>query len=235
MNTSPLIHVVDRDLPTRDALSTLFGSVQWHARYYEDGADFLQGWERSRPGCILLDLRLPDMSGLELQMLLRRQEYCPPIVFLTAHGDIPSAVLAMRGGALDFFAKPVHGESLLKSVRHAINVDLERRGRALQRATAKARLALLTPRERQVLDCVAAGKPNKETGRELNISHKTVELHRSRVMAKLRAESLVQLIEVRLAAGEWAAEAACRGARPRDDDGTGRVLDAVRDYGEAPP
>ncbi|HET8702040.1 MAG TPA: response regulator [Nitrococcus sp.] len=200
MESKPTVYVVDSDAAVRTALAELFGSVRMPVQCYESAEDFLQAWRPYRSGCILLDLRLPGMSGLELQAMLVRCEYCPPIVFLTGYGDVPAAVRAMRQGAMDFLTKPISGESLLESIRKAMALDCERRREAIRMATIQARLELLTPRERQVLEGVLAGRSNKQIGNGLGISHKTVEQHRSHMMAKLHVGSIVQLVEMQAAA-----------------------------------
>lgn len=194
MTFRPTIHVVDEDSFTRSTLSDLFRSAGMNERYYSSAAEFLRSAERALPGCILLEMQLPDMSGLELQSTLARSGYRPPIIFLTSNAEVPAAVQAMRAGAIDFLAKPVNGERLLEDVRRAVTLDLKRRRKAARRATVRARLELLTRRERQVLDGVVAGRSNKEIGRDLGISYKTVELHRGNMMAKLHADSIAQLV-----------------------------------------
>lgn len=194
MTFKPMIHVVDQDATTRFTLSELFRSADLNHRYHDSAEGFLQSPERTLPGCILLELELADMSGLDLQARIARKGYRPPVIFLAAHGDVPAAVRAMRGGAIDFLVKPIAGDRVLKDVRRAIALDFKRRRKAARRATVRARLELLTRREHQVLDAVVAGSSNKEIGRDLGISHKTVELHRSNMMAKLHADSIAHLV-----------------------------------------
>lgn len=196
----PTVYVVDDDAAIRSALVELCGSVRIPVQCYASAEDFLQEWKSHQPGCILLDLRLPGMSGLELQAMLRRGGYCPPVVFLTGYGDVSAAVRAMRQGAIDFLTKPISGESLLESIRKALALDGERRREAARKATIQARLELLTPRERQVLQGVLAGRSNKQIGNRLGISHKTVEQHRSHMMAKLHVGSIIQLAEMQAVA-----------------------------------
>lgn len=199
MELKPIVHVVDDDSATRDAMTVLLHSVRLQVACYESADDFLGKWEPGLPGCIVLDLRMPGMSGLELQAALDGQGYCPPIIFLTGHGNVAAAVRAMHEGAADFLTKPINDESLLERVHEAIDLDRERRREADRKATIHARLDLLTPREREVMEGVVAGKSNKEIGRELGISHKTVELHRANMMAKVHAGSIAQLVQMRLA------------------------------------
>ncbi len=215
MTFRPTIHVVDDDSTTRSTLSDLFRSAGWNERYYDSAGEFLRSAERALPGCILLELQLPDMTGLELQTTLGRSGYRPPIIFLTSHGDVPAAVQAMRGGAVDFLAKPVTGDGLLEGVRKAVALDLKRRRKAARRATVRARLDLLTRRERQVLDGVVAGRSNKEIGRDLGISYKTVELHRGNMMAKLHAESIAQLVRLAIDGAITSRPAAAGGSQRR--------------------
>ena len=196
MELEPTIRIIDDHDATREALTALFSSVRLRAQCYANAEEFLHRWEPGLPGCIVLDVRLPGMGGLQLQTRLNDTAYCPPIIFLSAYGDIGTAVRAMRKGAMNFLTKPVSGESLLEQVHEAVDLDLKRRRELTRKAAIQARLELLTLRERQVLEGLMDGGSNKQIARDLGISHKTVEQHRSRIMSKLHAQSVVQLAQI---------------------------------------
>ena len=165
-------------------------------RVHASAGDFLLALPEVEAGCIVLDLEMPGPSGLELQQALQRQPLPPPIVFLTGHGDIASSVRAMKSGAVDFLTKPVDSARLLGAIAAAVERDRKAREVRAGAADAEARLALLTPRERAVFEGVVAGLPNKRIARELGITERTVKAHRAQVMAKMRASSLTQLLQV---------------------------------------
>ena len=153
-----------------------------------------------RAGCLLLDVRMPGMSGLELQAHLAREDPGLPVIVITGHGDITMAVKAMKSGAVDFIEKPFHDEDLLTSIRNALDFDEKQRALQSQRAQIAVRLAELTPREHEVMDMVTEGHANKEIASALGVSSKTVEAHRARVMDKMRATSLAELVRMALIA-----------------------------------
>jgi FixJ family two-component response regulator len=198
MEFKPTVNIVDDDPATRDSMKLLLESVALDVVCFDTSEAFLESRYSSRPGCLLLDLRMPGMSGLELQETLRKRDVSTPIIFLTGHGNISSAVRAMQAGAVDFVTKPVNDESLIEKVHAAIATDREQRLKARGESTVQARLDLLTPREREVLEGVVAGKSNKELARELGISHKTVELHRGNMMTKMHAGSVAEVVQMRL-------------------------------------
>lgn len=202
MEFKPVVNIVDDDPGTRDSMKMLLESVAMKVACYDTAEAFLEQWNPNRPGCLLLDLRMPGMSGLELQNALRKRKVDIPIIFITAHGNVSAAVRAMHAGATDFLTKPINDESLIEKVHEAISQDRERRAKALNQSTIQARLDLLTPREREVLEGVVAGKSNKELARDLGISHKTVELHRGNMMAKMHASSVAEVVQMRLAADQ---------------------------------
>ena len=192
----PLVYVVDDDDALRDALRFLLESAGYAAETYAAAEQFL-ALPQFQPGsCIILDVRMPGMSGIELQRELARRGSILPIIFLTAHGDVPMAVSAVKHGAFDFIEKPFEDERLLRLVDEALKLDAVARGRLARRLTAVARLDTLTPREREVLDCVVAGKLNKRTAEELGISIKTVEAHRAKLMQKLHVDSTAELVRL---------------------------------------
>ena len=203
MRDPPLVYVVDDDQAVREALSLLFESAGFSVRPCPDGEAFLAGYDPARPCCLLLDLHMPGTGGLELQEALRARGRSPPIIFLTGHGDVPAAVRALQQGAADFVQKPLRDhEALIERVARCI----DEHARALQAAAARTalreRLALLTPREREVLDAVCAGRANKVIAADLGISERTVELHRGRLMRKLRARSVAELVRMQEAVNE---------------------------------
>jgi FixJ family two-component response regulator len=193
---NPLVYVVDDDDALRDALRFLLESAGYSAEAYAEAEQFL-AVPRLAPGsCIILDVRMPGMSGIELQRELARRGSTLPIIFLTAHGDVPMAVGAVKQGAFDFIEKPFEDERLLRLVEEALKLDAAARERQARHLTAVARLDTLTPREREVLDCVVSGKLNKRTAEELGISIKTVEAHRAKLMQKLHVDSTAQLVRL---------------------------------------
>lgn len=197
----PTVFVVDDDEAMRDALDTLVRSVGLRTSLHVSADDFLASYDPGQPGCLVLDVRMPGMSGLELQDWLAKRGIDLPVIVITGHGDIPMAVQAMRAGAVDFLQKPFREQELLHRIRQAIEQDERtRRGRA-GKAGVVARLASLTPREREVLDLVVAGKPNKVIAAELELSHKTVEFHRAKIMGKMQADGVADLVRMVLAAG----------------------------------
>ena len=194
-DATPTGFIIDDDLAVRDAISLLLKTDGLAVATFSSAAAFLESAAAQQPGCLVLDVRMPGMSGLDLQKRLRARGCQTPILFITGHGDVPMAIRAMKGGAFDFLEKPFQGETLLKRVREALALDAEQRRRQARCAEAQARLALLSPREREVLDRVAAGQYNKVIAAELGISLSTVEIHRKRVMEKLEAASLSDLIQ----------------------------------------
>jgi FixJ family two-component response regulator len=165
-------------------------------RSFASACEFLAAYEDGAPGCLVLDVRMPGMSGLELQEELARRDAHLPIVFLTAYADVPMAVSAVRAGALDFFQKPVNADQLLERVRDALGLDAESRARRRESEAARLRLARLTSRESEILELVVAGHTNKAIAKQLGLSRRTVETHRSRIMHKTGSGSLPELIRV---------------------------------------
>lgn len=199
MNTEPTVYVVDDDASVRNSLRWLIKSAGLHVAAYANAKEFLTGYDPDCPGCLVLDVRLPGRSGLDLQQKLADEGIGLPVIIVTGYGDVPNAVRAMRTGALDFIEKPFNDRVLLDRVRQAVDLDIQNRRDRAERADITARLALLTPREKEVLDRVVDGRLNKQIANELGISAKTVEAHRAQVMVKMRAGSLAEL--VRLAQG----------------------------------
>lgn len=194
----PTAYVVDDDESMRTLWRWLMESRGLAARTYATAAAFMEGYRDEGPACLILDLQLPDMSGLELQRRLREMQIEIPIVFVTGHGDVPAAVSALKGGAVDFIEKPFDYREAVRTVERAFEFDRENRDRRLRRAAVEARVALLTDREREVMTRMVEGRTNKAIAAELEISVKTVEVHRAKVMEKLAADSVAELVQLML-------------------------------------
>lgn len=193
MNTQPTVFLVDDDDAVRDSLTLLFETAGLAAEAYPSAETFLDAYRSERPGCLVLDVSMPGMSGTDLQTALNRREIRLPIIFLTAHGDIPMTVRAIKAGAADFLTKPVQAKPLLERVQAAIVQDLQQRERMRAEPGTGATLATLTPRELEVAKLLVEGCTNKAIARHLGISHRTVENHRARVMEKTHSANLIQL------------------------------------------
>lgn len=203
MNLTPTVFLIDDDQAIRDSVRLLLRANGLAVETFSNAVDFLESDAIQRPGCLLLDVRMPGMSGLDLQKHLQALNQRIPIIFITGHGDVPMAIRAMKAGAFDFVEKPFQAENLLNRIHEALALDAQERCRQTQRDQAAARMALLSPREREVLERVVAGQFNKVIAAELGISISTVEIHRKRVMEKLQAESLSDLIRLQaLCSGE---------------------------------
>jgi len=201
MSTDGVVHVVDDDEAVRHSLSFLFRTARMQVQTYESAIAFLEQLPQLRSGCLITDLRMPGMSGIELLHRLKELDVKMPVIVITGHGDVPLAVEAMKGGALDFLEKPFDDDDLIAAVRSALNAqstDLE--GQVL-RARINEKLALLTNRERQVLEGLVAGHPNKTIAYDLGISPRTVEIYRANVMTKMEATSLSDLVRMALVGG----------------------------------
>jgi two-component system response regulator FixJ len=191
-----VVHIVDDDDAVRDSLGMLFKSVGLNARLYASAESFLAGYDATAPGCLISDVRMPDLSGLDLQARLNSAGADIPVIFITGHGDVPMAVAAMKAGAVDFLQKPFRDQELLDRVQKALKIDRRRRVTSIRRQQARERLGTLTPREREVMQQVVRGHPNKTIAAALGVSQRTVELHRSRVMHKMGAKSLADLVRM---------------------------------------
>lgn len=197
---APVVNIIDDDATVRRLLRGIVEAGGWSTEIYESAENFLVAFRGDRPGCVLLDMRMPGMSGLDLLRELRKRQSILPVIMVTGHGDVSLAVQAMKDGALDFIEKPVTPIRILETVPIAINWSLAELGKRQFRADKERRLSRLTERERQVLDRVVMGEINKKVAKGLGISEKTVEVHRARLMRKLDATSLADLI--RIARGE---------------------------------
>jgi two-component system, LuxR family, response regulator FixJ len=190
------IYIVDDDDAVRSSLRMLLKSVGLNTVALAGAHEFLQDYDPQQPGCLVLDVRMPQMSGLELQQQLNLRGAMIPVIFITGHGDIPMAVEAMQHGAFDFLQKPFRDQDLIERIQRALARDQLNRAELGQRALLRERLGSLTPREREVLDLVTSGKPNKVMAADLGVSQRTVEIHRARVMEKMNASSLAQLVRM---------------------------------------
>jgi two-component system, LuxR family, response regulator FixJ len=193
---APIVFVVDDDEGVRNSLRFLLKSVGLPARALASAGEFLESYESSQPGCLVLDVRMPGMSGLELQQQLNLRGAVIPVIFITGHGDIPMAVEAMQQGAFDFLQKPFRDQDLIDRIQRALERDGRNRAALDEHARIRERLDSLTPREREVLALMTRGKPNKIMAAELGLSQRTVEIHRARVMEKSGAASLAQLVRM---------------------------------------
>ena len=191
-----VVFVIDDDPSMRGALEDLVGSVGLQVRPFASPQDFLQSKLRDAPGCLVLDVRLPGMSGLAFQKELTRLGVDLPVIFITGHGDIPMSVRAMKAGAVEFLTKPFHDQELLDAIHIAIERDKERRREAVLVAELRERHATLTERERQIMTLVVVGRANKQIAAELDLSEMTVKVHRGQVMRKMQAGSLPELVRM---------------------------------------
>ena len=192
----PIVFVVDDDESVRGSLRFLLRSVGLESHAFGSAPEFLAAYDPAQPGCLVLDVRMPGMSGLELQQELNVRGAIIPVVFITGHGDVPMAVEAMQHGAHDFLQKPFRDEELIERVKRALAKDAKTRAGLEEHQSIRARLDSLTPRERQVLALMARGKPNKIMAYELGLSQRTVEIHRARVMEKSGASSVAELVRM---------------------------------------
>jgi FixJ family two-component response regulator len=191
----PIIYVLDDDHRVREALSSLLSSLGLRVEVFASASEYLQFKRPDAPACLILDLELPGMSGLELQQEIAGED-SPPIVFVTGHGDVPSSVRAMKAGAIEFLLKPFDNQELLRSIDAAILQDRAARLKRTELAELRRRYALLTPREREVLPFVVAGLLNKQTAGELGTSEITIQVHRGQIMRKMAASSLAELVKM---------------------------------------
>jgi len=189
----PTVFVVDDDEAVRRALKLLIASAGLPVETFPSADDFLASHDPARPGCLVLDVRMPGMSGLSLQDQLAARKITMPVIMITGHGDVSMAVRAVKKGAIDFIQKPFDDEVLLERVQQALGKDAEDRQARARRTEFESRLARLTPREQEVLDLLIAGKGNKEVALELGLSRKTVDIHRAHVMMKLGVDSLLTI------------------------------------------
>lgn len=199
MNNSPQkIYIVDDDEGVRDSLTELLGSVGLKAQTHSTANEFLENFEPSQSGCVLVDVRMPGMSGIELQHKLNELGSILPVIIMTGHGDITMAVQAMKDGAFEFLQKPFRDQELLDAISSALEKEKLARAKHNNQEEIKKRINSLTARERQVIDRVLEGKANKIIARELEISDRTIEIHRSHAMQKLGATSIAEMVKIML-------------------------------------
>ncbi len=191
---SPLVYLVDDDEAVRDALGLLFRSIGLDCRLFASALEFLEAYDPRRHSCLVADIRMPGLSGLDLQQRLNEQRADVPVIFITGHGDVPMAVNAMKSGASDFVQKPFRDQDLIDRIHKALAHDRERREVRAEQNVIRERLASLTPRETEVMQRVVRGQANKVIALDLGVSQRTVELHRARVMRKLKMRSLAELV-----------------------------------------
>jgi two-component system response regulator FixJ len=197
----PVVHIVDDDDAVRRSLALLLASYGHVPATYDSGETFLSALDGLRPGCVIVDIRMPGMDGLALQQELKRRDSGLPVVIVTGHGDVPLAVQAMKAGAVDFIEKPYSERDLMRAVNAALVRLQDARQHDAASSSAAARLALLTPRERDVLRLLVDGRPNKVIAHDLGISPRTVEIHRANVMDKLECRSLAEAVRIALLSG----------------------------------
>jgi FixJ family two-component response regulator len=200
MDNEATVFIVDDDEGVREGLGLLLETIEQPYELYSSAIEFLEAYDPSRRGCLVLDIRMPRMSGLDLQEKLNEQDSQLPIIFITGHGDIPMAVDAMRRGAMDFIRKPFREQDLLDRINEALEFDAGNREAFLDRQDLRERISSLSARESEVFHRVAAGDQNKVIGADLGISERTVEAHRSQVMSKLGIQRLAQLVRIKLEA-----------------------------------
>jgi FixJ family two-component response regulator len=201
MDRRQTIFVVDDDLGMRRSIAFAVRSAKLHAETYATAEEFLAAWTPDTPGCLVLDLRMPGMTGLSLQQTLAQRGITIPIVFITGHGDIPACVQAMKAGAVDFLEKPFDRERLLHCIQHALSIDCQTREQRDRRTTVLQRYRLLSQRERDVMQLLVAGKTTKQIAAQLRISSKTVDNHRASVLEKMTVDNLVELTRLAVTYG----------------------------------
>lgn len=195
------IYVVDDDEAMRDALGALLRAVGLPVQAFHSAQEFLDNFEPERAGCVLLDVRMPGMSGLDLQRHLGERHQYIPILLISGHADVPMAVEAMKRGAVDFIEKPIQGDVLLDRVRNCLLQDADRRRTQAEAAAIRTRLETLTAREREVADLIAEGLPNKKIASQLGISVKTLDVHRSHILSKLGLRTNAELVRIMVSLG----------------------------------
>jgi FixJ family two-component response regulator len=204
--SEPTVFIIDDDPSARRGVTRLVRAAGMHAESFASAREFLASEHCEGPGCVVLDVRMPDMTGPELQEELSKAEYCMPIIFISAHGDIPTATRAMKKGAVDFLIKPVDRDELLEAIRMSLAKDADNRAQRAESLSIDEHIKRLTPREHEVMTYVIAGMLNKQIAAELDISEETVKIHRGRVMEKLEIDSVAELVRLCEKAGIAPAE-----------------------------
>ena len=196
-----LVYLVDDDFSVRDSLSLLIESTGQAVRCFESADDFLQKYDPNQAGCLILDVRMPNMTGLELQEELARRDFAIPIIFISGHADVPDSSRAFRAGAIDYMEKPFDSDLLLKRVAEGIQKDLDTRVNLAEKRKYKKLLSKLTDREREVLELVIKGYSNKEAAKLLDVSNRTIDVHRAHIMEKLEVEDLAGMTVIAMHCG----------------------------------
>lgn len=194
-----LVYIIDDDEAVRDSLNVLLLSVGIQSRVFASALEFLEEYHDEMCGCLVVDIRMPGMSGLELQQKLKEQKAVLPLIFITGHGDVPMAVQAIQEGAFDFIQKPFRDQDLLDRINEALELDRQNHQQLLQIREMKKRIDSLTPREKEIIELIAEGKANKVIASDLNLSQRTVELHRAHAMEKLGTKSVAQVVKMLMA------------------------------------
>ena len=197
----PIVFVVDDDVSVRESLELMIKFAGWQPETFASAGEFLARPRTSLPSCLVLDISLPDLNGLELQKMIASERTDMPIIFITGHGDVPMTVKAMKGGAVEFLTKPFDDEVLLSAIRHAIKRSAAVLDEQSEMMTLRSNYESLTPREQDVMRCVVAGMLNKQIGMKLGISEITVKAHRGKVMQKMKADSLADLVKTAVRLG----------------------------------
>lgn len=200
MSSEPTVFIIDDDPAARQALAVLVESMNLRVETYASAQEFLDVYDPSKPGCMLLDVRMPGVSGLELLQRLVSDKIPVPVIIISAHGDVPMVVQAMKAGALNFLEKPCRDQQLWEAIQEALRWDTDNRKQLARNARAQRRIARLTPGERDVLKMLVKGKSNKAIAAELELSVRTIEVRRAKVMRKMKAESLAELVRLALVA-----------------------------------
>ncbi|KPJ93346.1 MAG: hypothetical protein AMJ53_07430 [Gammaproteobacteria bacterium SG8_11] len=196
MTDSPTVFIVDDDQAVRDSLNFLVESNGRSVKAYATAQEFIEDYDPAMPGCLLLDVRMPEMNGFELQKELNKRKISIPIIFISAHGTVPTAVRALKLGAVDFIMKPFNNVALLDKIEQAIDMDAQQRSDRRKKTQIAKRIASLTPREQDVMRLIVEGMPAKKIAEQLGISNKTVDVHRSHIMEKLKIKSVAELVKM---------------------------------------
>ena len=200
MNARPIVHVVDDDADVRDVIAKLVESVGLAAKAFSSAQEFLSSYDGSRPGCVVLDLRMPVMTGIEALTRFAERDIRLPVIMLTGHGDVPSAVRSLKRGAADFIEKPFNPQQLLERIQAAVADDAARAEADQHSETLELRFSALSPREKEILDLVIEGRTSKQIARHLGISDKTVDVHRTNLMRKVGVNSVAKLVKLAVTA-----------------------------------
>lgn len=201
IKTKTLVYLVDDDYSVRDSLSLLIETTGQNVMCFDSAYAFLDNYDPEQAGCLILDVRMPSMTGLELQEEMVKREISIPTIFISGHADVPDSSKAFRGGAVDYMEKPFDSDTLLKRVQEAIQKDLETRVHKSEQRKLKKRLSLLTPREHEVMVLIVKGKSSKEIGKKLEISNRTIDVHRAKLMDKMEAEDVAELTVMAMVCG----------------------------------